>query len=145
MKRANREVSIFSLSALDVLAMATGTFVLLMVLLMPYYRMTVDANAAMNDVLASTEEQTAEAEIRFDAEELSKTDEDDEEPISFGPGPEEESVETDSDAFGQTMELADVDMQNVPRLARKQGYAGARDPGKERAASEKRVLYPVLE
>ena len=62
MKRPSREVSIFSMSALDVLAMATGTFVLLMVILMPYYRMTVDANAAMNDMLAATEAQTAEAE-----------------------------------------------------------------------------------
>ncbi len=62
MKRPSREVSIFSMSALDVLAMATGTFVLLVVILMPYYRMTVDANAAMNDVLAQTEQQTAEAE-----------------------------------------------------------------------------------
>ncbi len=62
MKRPSRDVSIFSMSALDVLAMATGTFVLLVVILMPYYRMTVDANAAMNDVLAQTEEQVAEME-----------------------------------------------------------------------------------
>ena len=47
MKRPSRELSIFSLSALDVLAMATGTFVLLMVILMPYYRMSFDANAAI--------------------------------------------------------------------------------------------------
>lgn len=62
MKLPSRDVSIFSMSALDVLAMATGTFVLLVVILMPYYRMTVDANAAMDDVLASTEAQQAEAE-----------------------------------------------------------------------------------
>ena len=62
MKRPSRDVSIFSMSALDVLATATGTFVLLVVLLMPYYRMTVDANAAMADLEASTEAQTAEAD-----------------------------------------------------------------------------------
>lgn len=45
MKRPNRTISIFSMSALDVLAMATGVFVLLLVMLMPYYRMTFDANA----------------------------------------------------------------------------------------------------
>ena len=45
MKRPNRSISIFSMSALDVLAMATGVFVLLLVMLMPYYRKTFDANA----------------------------------------------------------------------------------------------------
>jgi hypothetical protein len=45
MKRPNRSISILSMSALDVLAMATGVFVLLLVMLMPYYRKTFDANA----------------------------------------------------------------------------------------------------
>jgi von Willebrand factor type A domain len=45
MKRPNRTISILSMSALDVLAMATGVFVLLLVMLMPYYRKTLDANA----------------------------------------------------------------------------------------------------
>ena len=45
MKRPNRTISILSMSALDVLAMATGVFVLLLVMLMPYYRKTFDANA----------------------------------------------------------------------------------------------------
>ncbi|NNG02866.1 MAG: VWA domain-containing protein [Inquilinus sp.] len=62
MKRPNREVSIFTLSALDVLAMATGTFVLLVVIMMPYYRMTADANAAIDDIREATETETAEAE-----------------------------------------------------------------------------------
>jgi hypothetical protein len=48
MKRANRTISILSMSALDVLAMATGVFVLLLVMLMPYYRKTFDANAAID-------------------------------------------------------------------------------------------------
>src|ERR671919_703498 len=45
MKRPNRTISIFSMSALDVLAMATGVFVLLLIMLMPYYRKTLDATA----------------------------------------------------------------------------------------------------
>jgi von Willebrand factor type A domain len=45
MKRPNRTISILSMSALDVLAMATGVFVLLLVMLMPYYRKTEEAHA----------------------------------------------------------------------------------------------------
>lgn len=45
MRRRRRELSIFSMSALDVLATATGVFVLLLVLVMPYYRKSFDANA----------------------------------------------------------------------------------------------------
>jgi hypothetical protein len=47
MRRANREISIFTLSALDVLAMSAGVFVLLLVMLMPYHRKVLDANAAL--------------------------------------------------------------------------------------------------
>jgi hypothetical protein len=62
MKRPNRTLSIFTLSALDVLAMATGTFVLIVVLLMPYYRKSFDATAEIKDVRAATDVMTAEAE-----------------------------------------------------------------------------------
>lgn len=47
MRRPNREISIFTLSALDVLAMSAGVFVLLLVMLMPYHRKVLDANAAL--------------------------------------------------------------------------------------------------
>lgn len=47
MRRSNREVSIFNLSALDVLATSTGVFVLFVVILLPYYQMTEDAGAAI--------------------------------------------------------------------------------------------------
>lgn len=47
MKVPNREVSIFSLSALDVLATSTGVFVLFVVILLPYYQMTEDAGATL--------------------------------------------------------------------------------------------------
>jgi hypothetical protein len=50
----NRQLQIFSLSALDVLAMACGVFVLLLVLMMPHYRRSFDANAAIQAIRAST-------------------------------------------------------------------------------------------
>ena len=49
MRKPNRDLQVFSLSALDVLAMATGAFVVLMTLLMPYYRKTQDAQAEIAD------------------------------------------------------------------------------------------------
>lgn len=48
MRVPNREVSIFSLSALDVLATSTGVFVLFVVILLPYYQMSEDAGAALD-------------------------------------------------------------------------------------------------
>lgn len=62
MRRPRREIQIFSLSALDLLAMATGVFVLLLVLLMPYYRKTFDAGAAIQAVRVQTEAVTSELE-----------------------------------------------------------------------------------
>ena len=59
MKRPNRTVSIFTLSALDVLAMSTGVFVLLVVLLMPFYRKTFDANAELARTRVSASETLA--------------------------------------------------------------------------------------
>jgi len=50
MKRKRRELSIFTLSALDVLAVSTGVFVLLVVMLMPYYRKIHDAGAQIDAV-----------------------------------------------------------------------------------------------
>jgi len=63
MKRRSRELSIFNLSALDVLATATGVFVLLVVMLMPYYRKSFDANAEIEDVRVAVAEVTAEADL----------------------------------------------------------------------------------
>jgi hypothetical protein len=62
MRRRNRTLSIFSLSALDVLAMATGVFVLLLVMLMPYYRKTFDANAEIEAVRVAAAASTAEVQ-----------------------------------------------------------------------------------
>ena len=62
MKRRNRDLVLFNLSALDVLATATGVFVLLAVLLMPYFRKTLDAHAELADVRASAEQLEAEVE-----------------------------------------------------------------------------------
>ena len=63
MKRPSRTLSIFTLSALDVLAVATGTFVLIVVLLMPYYRKSFDATAEIEEVRAAAAAMTAEAEV----------------------------------------------------------------------------------
>jgi hypothetical protein len=62
MKRRNRDLVLFNLSALDVLATATGVFVLLAVLLMPYFRKTLEAHAEIADVRASVAELEAEVE-----------------------------------------------------------------------------------
>ena len=59
MRRSNREISIFTLSALDVLAMSAGVFVLLLVMLMPYHRKVLDAHAAMEAVRIAEAETVA--------------------------------------------------------------------------------------
>jgi hypothetical protein len=60
MKRADRNVALFTLSALDALACATGVFVLLLVVLMPYYRNEFDSRAALKGVRAGIEASAAE-------------------------------------------------------------------------------------
>ena len=62
MRRRSRELSIFTLSALDVLAMATGVFVLLLVMLMPYHRKVADAHASIDAVRIAEAE--TEARVR---------------------------------------------------------------------------------
>ncbi len=62
MKRRSRDLSIFNMSALDVLATATGTFVLLVVMLMPYYRHSFDAKAEIEDTRVSTEQLLTETD-----------------------------------------------------------------------------------
>ena len=62
MRTPKRHFSIFTLSALDVLAMATGVFVLLVVMMMPYYRMTFDAGAEMEGLRVDIQAMHAEIE-----------------------------------------------------------------------------------
>ncbi|MGI9492679.1 MAG: hypothetical protein ACR2QF_09800, partial [Geminicoccaceae bacterium] len=62
MRLRRREIQIFTLSALDILATATGVFVLLLVLLMPYYKKTFDAGATIQAVRVQTQELTSEVE-----------------------------------------------------------------------------------
>ena len=62
MRRPSRNIQIFTLSALDLLAMATGVFVLLLVILMPYYRKTFDAGATIHALRVQTETVTSELE-----------------------------------------------------------------------------------
>lgn len=71
MKLPNRTLSIFTLSALDVLAMSTGVFVLLVVMMMPYYRKTFDAGAEMEGLRVAVLELQAEVQ---DAEQAAAAD-----------------------------------------------------------------------
>ena len=73
MRRPNREVSIFSLSALDVLATSTGVFVLFVVILLPYYQLTEDAGAAIARQQADIgNKQQQAARLRQSAEDTHK-------------------------------------------------------------------------
>ncbi len=62
MRQPRRDIQIFTLSALDLLAMATGVFVLLLVLLMPFYRKSFDAGAAIEAVRVQTAAATSETD-----------------------------------------------------------------------------------
>jgi hypothetical protein len=66
MRRRSREMSIFTLSALDVLAMSTGVFVLLLVMLMPYHRKVADAHAAIDAVRIADAETIARVQTLED-------------------------------------------------------------------------------
>ncbi len=55
MRRPSRNIEIFSMSALDVLAMATGAFVVIVTLMLPYYQRTLDAEAETLDALQGIE------------------------------------------------------------------------------------------
>ncbi len=48
MKTINRELSVFSTSAVDLFASALGAFILLMLLLFPYYRHAGPESRAIN-------------------------------------------------------------------------------------------------
>lgn len=67
MRRRSRDLAAFSMSALDVLAMSTGVFVLLLVMLIPYYRKTQDAEARLAQLgttIAATEAAASQASAR---------------------------------------------------------------------------------
>jgi hypothetical protein len=62
LRRPNRDISIFTLSALDVLAMSAGVFVLLLVMLMPYHRKSFDAEAEIQAVRVAAATMRAEVQ-----------------------------------------------------------------------------------
>lgn len=62
LRRRERTISIFTLSALDLFAVAMGAFVLMALVLMPYYRMHFDAFERIDAVEAATEAMQAEAD-----------------------------------------------------------------------------------
>jgi hypothetical protein len=55
MRRPDRGIQIFSMSALDILAMATGVFVIMVILMLPYYQRVLDA-AAQTEELREAEQ-----------------------------------------------------------------------------------------
>lgn len=60
MKRLDRSSALFSLSALDALACATGVFVVLIVVLMPYYHNSFDQQAALEEFRIATKANAAQ-------------------------------------------------------------------------------------
>lgn len=68
MRRRNREINIFSLSMLDVISGAMGAFLIIMIVLMPYYRREhIDyqaENAALRDQLTEAARWAEAAETR---------------------------------------------------------------------------------
>jgi hypothetical protein len=74
MRRRSRELQIFTLSALDVLAMSTGVFVLILVILMPYYRKTFDAGAEIDAARVAQAETVARVRTLEEAATLHRGD-----------------------------------------------------------------------
>lgn len=64
MKRKNREINIFSMSALDLFASAMGAFILIAVVALPYYlktdKLLIENNKELTKQLKSTQESLAE-------------------------------------------------------------------------------------
>jgi len=60
MKKRSRDINIFSMSALDLFASALGAFILLGVLLLPYFPNTGDSPERVQEVRAQLREQAAE-------------------------------------------------------------------------------------
>lgn len=62
MKRPDRSVGFLTMSALDVVATATGVFVLIVVILLPYYLKTFDMSAETDQTKAAAEQLLEQAE-----------------------------------------------------------------------------------
>jgi len=60
MKKRSRSINIFSMSALDLFASALGAFILLGVLLLPYFPNTGDSPQRISDLRAQLQQQAAE-------------------------------------------------------------------------------------
>ena len=62
MKRRNREINIFSMSALDLFASALGAFILITIVLFPFFPNTGDSPERVAEVRAEIAEQIASME-----------------------------------------------------------------------------------
>lgn len=69
MRRKNREISIFSVSTLDIFASAMGVFMLITVVLFPYYMKNSEAVERMRSAIAEAERMAGEAEQMREAAE----------------------------------------------------------------------------
>ena len=69
MKRRSREINIFSISALDIFASALGAFILISVVLLPYFPNTGDSPIRVSALLPKLEEARAETEKQKIAQE----------------------------------------------------------------------------
>lgn len=67
-RRPNRDINIFSISALDLFASAMGTFILLTVILFPYYQKHADVEKQLSELrsqLAQTQQQLQQCHDRL--------------------------------------------------------------------------------
>ncbi|KPJ78328.1 MAG: hypothetical protein AMJ54_04400 [Deltaproteobacteria bacterium SG8_13] len=87
------------------------------------------------------QELTDEAEIRFDAEELSMADDAEEQPFGFDTAPEQETAEPAPDALQRTMELADV---NGEALQAEIGLEAV-EPAAEEFSTDQEVVEEILD
>ncbi|PCJ26897.1 MAG: hypothetical protein COA96_04515 [SAR86 cluster bacterium] len=70
MKRKNREINIFSMSALDLFASALGAFILITIVLFPFYPNTGDSPERIADVRAEVEAEIRALEVALQAAQL---------------------------------------------------------------------------
>lgn len=78
MKRRNRDISIFNMSTIDLFACATGAFILLTLILLPYYlnvdRSILEVVAQLKDDLTQTQEQLQNSQAAAESCEVNLAD-----------------------------------------------------------------------
>jgi hypothetical protein len=129
MRKPNRDIQVFSLSALDVLAMSMGAFVVLVTLLMPYYRKTQDANAEIADIRVSIAAELARA---ADLETGAARDASTAAEIMA----EAEAASARADVIAQRV----AEVENAIKTARATGGGAPRETGEPKATGDTTVV-----